>query len=183
MAPSYKNTRITTNCQTTIKKEKKNVGCTKKNTLYTKIKKKPQDCRRDTCVKSNLISTRWMIHKLKNSYTTEVLHRSESPEPHVRLPSLGVWQQYEKAPENLAWKYLIAKIPQDWGKKTIYSWRVHTRSSVRRDPGKKAITDRKRRQLRRRGLCVEGRGARWEEGLGGWGHYTYSWFMLFYSRK
>lgn len=105
MAPSYKNTRITTNCQTTIKKEKKNVGCTKKNTLYTKIKKKPQqDCRRDTCVKSNLICTRWMIHKLKNSYTTEVLHRSESHEPHVTLPSLGVWQQYEKAPENLAWK-------------------------------------------------------------------------------
>ena len=33
------------------KKNKKNVGCTKKDTLYAKTKKKPQDGRRDTCNK------------------------------------------------------------------------------------------------------------------------------------
>ena len=49
------------------KNKKKNVGCTKKkkNTLYTKIKKKPQqDCRRDTCdkIKSH-------IHKVDDPQT------------------------------------------------------------------------------------------------------------------
>ena len=31
-------------------------------------------------------------------------HRSESPEPHIRLPSLGVQQREEEPPENLALK-------------------------------------------------------------------------------
>ena len=42
---------------------------------------------------------------------------------------------------------MIAEIPQDWRKQKIYSWRVHTRSSVHQDPGKKAITDKKKTTL------------------------------------
>lgn len=62
MAP-YKNTRIITAKQPS--KKKKNVGYTRKNTLYTKIKKKPQqDSRRDTCdkIKSH-------IHKVDDPQT------------------------------------------------------------------------------------------------------------------
>ena len=55
-------------------------------------------------IKSNPIPTGWATHKLKNNYTTELSHRSESSELHVRLPSMGVWQCEEEPPENLALK-------------------------------------------------------------------------------
>ena len=35
---------------------------------------------------------------------------------------------------------LIAGIPHNWGKQKLHSWRVHTRSHVHQDPGKKAVT-------------------------------------------
>ena len=69
---SYKNTKITTKCWTTI--DKKMLEPTKKDTLHPKTKKKPQDSRRGTIViKSNLIPTEWVTNKLEDNYTTEIL--------------------------------------------------------------------------------------------------------------
>ena len=56
------------------------------------------------CDKANPIPAEWVTHKLENNYITKFSHRSESSESHGRLPSLGVWQQKEEPPENLALK-------------------------------------------------------------------------------
>ena len=59
-------------------------------------------------------------------------HRSESSEPHVRLPSLG------GAPRAFGFEGqqgLSAGAPQDWGKQRLHSWRAHTRFHVHWDPG------------------------------------------------
>ena len=42
----------------------------------------------------------WVIHKLENTYTTEVHHWSEGSEHHVTLPNLGVRQQEKEFLEN-----------------------------------------------------------------------------------
>ena len=46
-------------------------------------------------------------------------HRHESSEPHIRLPSLGVWHQEEKPPEHLAVKdsgAWLQELYRAWGK-------------------------------------------------------------------
>ena len=53
--------------------------------------------------KPNPEPTTWVTHKLENNYITEVLPQ-ESSEPHVGLPSLGVWHREEELPEHLALK-------------------------------------------------------------------------------
>ena len=40
-------------------------------------------------IKSNPIHTRWVTHGMENN-NTKVLHYCEGPEPHDRLPSLGI---------------------------------------------------------------------------------------------
>ena len=55
-------------------------------------------------IKSNPIHARWATHKLEIIIPQKFSLRSESSEPHVRLPSLGVWQWEEETPENLALK-------------------------------------------------------------------------------
>ena len=74
--------------RTTIDKRK--LEPTKKDTLHPKTERKPQwDGTRGTIViKSNAIPAGWATHKLENNYITEVLHRSESFEPDIRLPGL-----------------------------------------------------------------------------------------------
>ena len=81
---------------------------TKKDTLYPKTKKKSQwDGRRGTIkINSNHIHawvggqpTNWKI-----IITQKFSHRNKSSEPHARVPSLGVLQQEEEPPENLALK-------------------------------------------------------------------------------
>ena len=67
-------------------------------------------------------------------------HRSESSEPHVRLPSLGVWQQEEELPETLALKasrVWLQEFHRTGGNRNSTRGRAHTRSHVHQDPGKK----------------------------------------------
>ena len=70
--------------------KKKNTTCQER---YPVSKDKPQeDNRKDTImIKSNPIHTRWATYKLE-----WFSHRSKSSEPHIRLPSLGVWQQKDE---------------------------------------------------------------------------------------
>ena len=81
---------------------------TKKDTLHPKTKKKPQRYGRSgtIVIKSNPIHDRWVTHKLENNYTTEGLHRRESSEPHIRLPSLGVWQWEEELQRIWLWRWV-----------------------------------------------------------------------------
>ena len=55
-------------------------------------------------IKSNPIATVWVTNKLKIIVPQKFSYRSESPEPHIRLPRLGVWECEEHPPENLALK-------------------------------------------------------------------------------
>ena len=66
-------------------------------------------------------------------------HRSESFEPHSRLPSLGVWQWEEESGFE-GQQSLIAGVPQDWGKQNLHSWRVNTGPCAHQDPGEKTVT-------------------------------------------
>ena len=42
-------------------------------------------------IKSNPVHACWATHKLEK-IIPQKFYRSENPEPHVRLPSLRVWQ-------------------------------------------------------------------------------------------
>ena len=58
----------------------------------------------------------------------EFSYRSESFEPHIRLPSLGIWYLGEGAPRAFGFEDqqgLSAEAPQDWGKQGLCSWRMH----------------------------------------------------------
>ena len=71
--------------------------------------------------------------------TQKFSRRSESSEPHIRIPSLGVWHQEEEPLEHLALKASRAcsqEIYRTGGNK-LRSWRVH---DVHWDPGEKAVT-------------------------------------------
>ena len=67
-------------------------------------------------------------------------HRSESPDPHVRFPSLGVWG-WEKEPPRASGfegqQGLSAGVPQDWGNK--FHSRQRTKFHVCWDPAR-AVT-------------------------------------------
>ena len=68
---SYKNTKIKTDCWTTIKDLPKKISCT-----HSKTKKWQQDDRMDVFVPSSTtIPTKWATHKLENNYITEVLQQ------------------------------------------------------------------------------------------------------------
>lgn len=45
-----------------------------------------------------------MTYKLKVIISQKLSQKSESPELHIRLLSLGIWQWEEEIPENLAFK-------------------------------------------------------------------------------
>ena len=70
LTPSCESSGITTNCWTLI--DRKTLELTKKDTPHPKTKEKPQwDGRRGAItIKSNLITTGWVTHKLENNYTT-----------------------------------------------------------------------------------------------------------------
>ena len=86
-------TEITTSCWTTI--HRRILGATRNDTPHPEIKEKPQwNSRRGTImIKSNPIPTKWVIRKLENSNTKEILPLLQRFGPHIRLPSLGIWQQ------------------------------------------------------------------------------------------
>ena len=63
-------------------------------------------------------------------------HRSESSEPHIRLPSLRIWHWDEQPPEHLALKAsgcLVQEFHRTGGNR-LHSWRAHTRFHIHWDP-------------------------------------------------
>ena len=100
LTPSCESTGITTNCWTII--DKKTLELTKKDTPHPKTKEKPQwDGRRGAItVKSNPITAGWVIHKLANTYTTEVHPLEWSFWAPCQASQPGVQQQEEEFLEN-----------------------------------------------------------------------------------
>ena len=95
-----------------------------------------------TAIKSNPVPAGWVTHKLEN-YTTEVLPQEWKFSAPRQAPQPGGLATGGGAPKASGFEGqqgLIAGIPQDWGKQRLHSWRVHTKSHVHQDPGKKAVT-------------------------------------------
>ena len=93
-----------------------------------------------TAIKSNLILTRWMMNKLENNYTTEVLPQKWNFWAPCQVPWLRVLAMGKEAPREFGFEdqwYLITGNPHDWGKQKLHFWRVHTKSHAHKDPGKK----------------------------------------------
>ena len=142
ITPSYKNTRITTNCWTVI--NKKTWELTKKDIPHPKTKEKPKwDSRRGTItIKSNPVTAGWVTHKLENTYTTEV-HPLEwrfwAPRQASQSGGLTTEGGIPRESDFEGWWNLIAGLWQDWGKQRLHSWRAHTKCA-HWDPGKGAVT-------------------------------------------
>ena len=144
LTPFYKNTRITTNCWTTI--HKKMLEPTKKDILHPKTKNKPQQDNSGgaIAIKSNPIPMGGQPTNWKTIIPQKFSHWSERSEPHVRFPScLGVWQREESLPENLALKTsrIWSQDFQRYGENRNSTPEGHTQSLVwTRTQGKKAVT-------------------------------------------
>ena len=103
-------------------------------------------------------------------------HRSESSEPHIRLPSLGAWRWAED-PSGI-WRFegqwgFSTAAPQDWGKQRLHSWRAHTRFNVQWGPGQSSDST----GAWARPTCASWR-VSWGEGIGGgslWGQGHWWW--------
>ena len=60
----------------------------KKDTPCPKIKKQQEEGRRGAImIKSNLIPTGWVTHKLENNISKKFSHCHEGSEPYARLPN------------------------------------------------------------------------------------------------
>ena len=59
--------------------------------------------KKDTLI-SNPIPTGWAAHRLESNCITDTHHRSESSEPHVRSPCLGIWHWEKESLEHLELK-------------------------------------------------------------------------------
>lgn len=67
-------------------------------------------------------------------------NRSESSESQIGLPSLG-YDTGSRSPQSTEGQWgLIIGMPQDWEKESLHSWKVHIRSHMHWDPGKKVVT-------------------------------------------
>ena len=130
LSPSWESTGITTNCWTII--NRKTLELTKKYTPHPKTKEEPQwGGRRGTItIKSNLITTGWVTHKLENNYTTEV-HPLEwrfwSPRQAFQAGGLAMGGGIPRESECEGQWDLTAGNWQDWGKQRLHSWRAHTK--------------------------------------------------------
>ena len=86
------------------RKEEKPLEHTKKDSLHPKTKRPQQGDRRGTIrIKSNSIPLGGQPTNRKIIISQKFSHRSESSEPHTRLPNVEGWS-CEKPPEHLALK-------------------------------------------------------------------------------
>ena len=87
-------------------------------------------------------------------------HKSESPEPHIRIPSLRAWHLEEESPKHWVWSPagLECRISnRTWGEKRFHTWKEHTRIHILWD---KAVTGLVA------GLNYESWRVSWEGGVG-----------------
>ena len=75
-------------------------------------------------------------HKLENNYIPEVFPWEWEFEVPCQPPHPGSIASGEGAPRALGFEgQQISEAWQDWGKRRLHSWRMHTRSHVHWDPG------------------------------------------------
>ena len=104
-------------------------GCWNSSKKDTPKTKKPQwDSRGvEITIKSNSIPAGWVIQ----NNSKEVLPLLWGSEPHVRVPSLGIWQRLIRNPKEFVsegqWD-LIKRLPQNWGKQRLQPWRAKTKT-------------------------------------------------------
>lgn len=55
----------------------------------------------EEAIQANSIPTEWVTHTLEIIASQRFPNMSESPEPHVRFPSLRVWYLEEESPKHL----------------------------------------------------------------------------------
>lgn len=98
---SYESNKFTTSCWTIM--DRRILEKLPKRSLH--FQRQASARWRDTItIKSNPISTRWVTHRLRTITTKEFFHCREGSEPHIRLPSLGIWQRDWESPGNLTLK-------------------------------------------------------------------------------
>ena len=130
ISSSCKSTKIITSCWTTI--DRRTSEPTERDTPCPKTKKKLQpDGRRGTItIKSNPIPAEWVTHNLENINTKEVLpllwsfktpHQASQPGDPTK--GLGIPRKSDLEGQ---WD-LITRLPQDWGKQRLQSWRTQTK--------------------------------------------------------
>ena len=71
-------------------------------------------------------TVRGVTHKLENNNTKKFSHCCEGSQPHVRLPSLGIWQRVWEFPGNLTLKTsgIWLQDFQRTGENRLQSWRA-----------------------------------------------------------
>ena len=122
LTSSHENTKLTTNCWTTINKKDLHLP---KKVFYIHRQRRSHGTVGGALLWYNQIPypPGGQPTNCKIIILQRFSHRSERSETHVRLPSLGgggVWHQEEEPPEHLALKVSGAWVgaPQDWGKQT-----------------------------------------------------------------
>ena len=99
---SYESNKFTTSCWTIM--DRRILETTKKDHSISKDKPQ-QDGRRDTItIKSILYPPGGWPTDWRTITTKEFFHCCEGAEPHIRLPSLGIWQRDWEFPGNLTLK-------------------------------------------------------------------------------
>ena len=167
---SCKSTKITTSYWMTI--DRRMLELTKKKyTLYPKTKKLQQDGRRDIhMMKSNPIPTWWVTCKLENNNTKEVLPLfwkfstpCQASQPGDPTKGLGIPKESDFEGQ----QDLITRLPQDWGKQRLQSWRAQTKLCLHQDSEKKKKKEQwLNRRLNQKYLLVL-EGLLWRSGWAG----------------
>ena len=117
---------------------------TKKDILHPKTETQRDGRRGAIMVKSNPILATWAIQTEKLLETFS--HKSESSEPHIRLP---VWRAgLARSPQSIwLWRPTESahRKSTDEGKQELHSWRMHTRTREKaetsQDPGPDLAAD------------------------------------------
>ena len=137
---------ITTSCWITIHRRALEPSKGKKiDASHPKTKKKlQQDSKRDTVtVKSNPIPAGCVTHKLENSNIKELLPllwRFWTPRQAFQLDDLTKGLGIPKESDLEAQWDLIIKLPQDWGKQKLQSWRAQQNLACTKTQRKGAVT-------------------------------------------
>ena len=102
---SSKSFKITTNCWITIHRRMQDFTKKKEKNPHPKTKKKPQpNGRRTIMIKIKAHTLGGWPTKWKTIMPNKFSHYREDLEPHIRLPSLGMWQRDWESPGNLTLK-------------------------------------------------------------------------------
>ena len=131
---SCENAKITTSCWITINNQQEDARTQQKGYPMSKTRSCSETAGRaavrwqEGCNhnKIKFHTVRGVTHKLENNNTKKFSHCCEGSEPHVRLPSLGIWQRVWEFPGNLTLKTsgIWLQDFQRTGENRLQSWRA-----------------------------------------------------------